>query len=136
MHRAERSDICVVLHNHVAGERRAIGENRVAADDAIVGDVGIRHEEITAADPRHAAALRGAAAHRGKFPKTVRVTHHEFRALAAEFQVLRISADGAKRIENVFAANPCWTADHGMRRKRAAVPQLDVVSNHGERTDP
>ena len=136
VHGAERPDVRIILDDHMASKCRPIRENGVVADDAIVCDVGIRHKEIAAADPGHAAALRGAAAHRGKFPKTVRVAHHEFRALTAKFQVLRISADRAKRIKNVFAADARRPANHGVRLKHAIVPQLNLVSDDGERAYP
>ena len=61
----------VILHRDVAGQRGAIGENSVAADDAIVRDVRTRHEQIVAADARDAAALHGAAAHRDDSRKTL-----------------------------------------------------------------
>ncbi len=136
MHGTERTDIRIVLDGHMARERGAIGENGVAADIAIVGNVGICHEKIVAADPRHAATLRGAAAHRGEFSKTVCISHDQFCALATEFQILRIPADGAERIENVFASNPRWSANHGMRLQHAIAAQLNFVSDDGERADP
>jgi len=62
--------------------------------------------------------------------------HHEFCALAGEFQVLRISPDRAKRIENVLAADARRSANHGMRLQHAIVAQLNFVSDDGERADP
>src|SRR5258708_27819510 len=95
VHRAEGSHIRIIIDNHVPGKRGAIRENGVAADNAIVSDVRIRHEQIVAADPRNAASLLGTAADRGKFSKPVFITNLKFRGLAAEFQILRIPADRA-----------------------------------------
>jgi len=39
-------------------------------------------KRLLLADPRHAAALRGAAAHRGEFSKTVCISHDQSCALA------------------------------------------------------
>ncbi len=77
---AERADHGVIVHMNVAGELRAILENDAVAEDAIVGDVRIGHDEIVAADAGDIAALVRAAVRRWKirgirWSRRLRATH-------------------------------------------------------------
>ena len=59
MNSTERPDRYVVGRDNMAGERDAVGENISAADDAIVRDMHLRHEQIVVADLRQSAAACG-----------------------------------------------------------------------------
>jgi uncharacterized protein YceH (UPF0502 family) len=45
------------------------------------------------------------------------------------FQILRVAADRAERMQHVFAADARRAAHHCVRIKQAALAQLDVVAN-------
>ena len=135
VHGAKGSDTRVIIDVDVPGERGSIRENRVTANDAIVGNVRIGHEQIVAADPRDSASLRRAAADRRKLTKVVCISHHKFGSLAVEFQILRIPADRAKRIENIFPPNTRRPANDGVRLEHALLSEFDPVSDHRKRAD-
>ena len=54
----------MIADGAMSAERGGIGEGHVMADLAVVGDMGIRHEEPAVAHFRYAAAVLGADVHR------------------------------------------------------------------------
>src|SRR5690606_35039130 len=64
VHRRQPANIGVVTDFAMACERRLVGENDVIADQAIMCDMAVGHEEAFAADPGDATAVVGAAIHR------------------------------------------------------------------------
>ena len=51
-----RSDVCIVLDRHVAGEGYAVGQGGVVADFDIVGNMDIGHQQIVVPDLSDEAA--------------------------------------------------------------------------------
>ena len=135
MHGAEGADRGVVLDGDVAGERGAIDENRVAPDLGVVADVGVRHDEIVAAEARGASAFHGTAIDRGEFVEFVFVTGFERDALAFVGEILRVAADYAERVEVVAASKASGAFDHGVRFDDAAFAEFDFVADDGEGVD-
>src|SRR5919201_5955820 len=58
MHWAKRADRRPVFHDYMPGERGRVGHDDVIADHAIMGDVGISHDQAMIANTREAATLR------------------------------------------------------------------------------
>jgi hypothetical protein len=79
-----------------------IGDDRVVADVAIVGDVRIIHHEHAAADLRQHAAALGAAMDGRKFANSIIVADHQTRRFAVILQVLRCRPDRGE-LENLVA---------------------------------
>ncbi len=136
VHRTERSDIYVIFHYDVAGKRRAICKDGVAAHGAIVRHMGISHEKVVVSDSCRAAATRRAAANGGKFAEAVGVADDQLGELAAEFQILGISAHRTKGIENILASDARGPAYDRMRFEHALIAQLNLFADNGERADP
>ena len=85
----------------------------MVADDAIVRDMRVGHDEIVAAHAGDAAAFDRAAVYGGEFAEFVGVADLQRDALAVVGQILRIAADDREGIEVVSApsrAGPCTTA--------------------------
>ena len=95
----------------VPGQRRGVAEDRVAADVAVVRDVGVGHQQVVVADAGDAAAARGAAMDGHELADDVAVADDDPRRLAAELQILRDQADRGHR-EDLVAV-----ADLGRRRR-------------------
>src|SRR5687767_3907367 len=57
VHRGEGRDRGVVVDLHVSGERGIVGEDRTVPYLAVVGHVGVGHEEVVAADAGDPASL-------------------------------------------------------------------------------
>ena len=133
--RRKGADDGVVLHMNVSGELRAVFENDAVADDAIVRDVRVGHDEIVAADARDVAAFVRAAVGGGKFAEFIGVAHFEPGALAVIGEVLRIAADGGERIKMVVAAKSRRAAHHRVVIDNAAVAEFHFVADNGESAD-
>lgn len=131
----KRADGGVIVHGDVPGERRAIHENRVAADLAIVADVRVGHDEIVIAETRDAAAFHGAAIHRGEFAKCVAVSDFERDALACKRQILRIAANDRKWIQAIILAEARRAFDDGVMIENASIAEFDIISDNSERAD-
>ena len=93
---AEGAHRRVILHMTWPASVRPVHEHGVIADQAIVGDVRVGHDQIVAAEARDAAALDRAAIHGAEFAKLVRVADFERNALARVGQILRIAANRAE----------------------------------------
>ncbi len=133
MHRTEGAHRSPVFDNHVSGKGGGIGENGVAADLTIVGDVRISHEQIAVADARDAAALHRAAIDGDVFVKDVGVADFEFGALAFVGEVLRIAANRAKGVEHIARADTGGPAHDRVGVHDAAIAERNVVADHSER---
>ena len=66
--------------------------------------MGVRHDEIVAAQARGAAAFHGAAIDGGEFVEFVFVADFERDAFAFVGEILRVAADYAERVEVVAAS--------------------------------
>ena len=124
MHARLAAHDCPVVDADVARERDVVGDDRVAADAAVVCHVDVGHEEVVAADRRDALVLNRADRERAVFADHVVVAHDEHRVLARILLVLRIAADRSARVDHVAAAD-----------RRAAL-DADVAAQVSARTDP
>ena len=66
-----RAHACFVCDLDVAGECGGVCHDYLAAELAIVGDVGLCHQQIAVADPRHPAAARRAAMDGNEFANMI-----------------------------------------------------------------
>ena len=57
--------------HHVTGELRAVGDDVVAAEPAIVADVAVVHQQVLIADAGDHAAAGGAGVERGELANDV-----------------------------------------------------------------
>jgi len=129
VHGAESADVYVIFHRYVPGQCCAVRKYSRASDDAIVGDVRIGHEKIVVPDARDAASARRATAHCAEFAEAIAIANDDFGVLAAEFQVLRIAAHRAERIENVFAPDAGGASHYGVRLQDAVFAKFDIVAH-------
>ena len=80
----------MILHDDVARERDAVGEDVVVADLAVVRDVRADHQEVARADARR-RALAARAVQGRVLANQVVVTDDEFAPLASKLHVLRLA---------------------------------------------
>ena len=118
----------------VPRQQRAVGQDYMVADGAIVRDVRVRHEKIVRADDR---VLGGfvRAVNRDVFAKNILVADAQPRRLALVFQILRRVANHAARVEPVAGANRRQPGEINVRPDDAVRAQLNTGVNHGERLD-
>src|ERR1700730_2553875 len=82
LHGAKRSDRGVILNRDMTRQRPSIYKYGVIANQAIVTDVRVRHDEVVATDSRDASAFHGSPVYRGEFAKLVGISHLQGYALA------------------------------------------------------
>src|SRR5258708_5701592 len=89
-------DVGVVLHEHVAGERRLRAHDEMVAHHAVVRDVAVGQHHVVAA---HACVVRvvGRAVHAHVFAKHVAVADNQAGFAALELEVVRLGADAGER---------------------------------------
>ena len=129
---AERADPGIVLDDAVPGQLSSICENHVIADQAVVTDVRVSHDQIVAAEASDAAAFDRAAMHGAELAKLVFIAHLEPYPLARVCEILRIAADDRKREEMILAAERGRAAHNRVRLDNTAVAEFDFVSDDGE----
>ena len=88
----------------VAAEGRGVGEDRVVPDPAVVGHVGVGHEQVVGADLGDAAAEGRAEVDGHELVDGVAVADHEAARLPPVLQVLGNDAHRAEREEMVLLA--------------------------------
>jgi len=109
------------MHHDFAGNAGGIGHHHVVADDAIVRDVAVGHEEAAIAEPCSAALAR-TAVHRDAFTQPVVVPDFGIgQAIRLELEVLRVAADHRVFGDAVARAHAGVALDHGMRGDLAIV---------------
>src|SRR3970282_209769 len=117
-----------VAHVHVARELAGIGEDRLAADLAVVREVHVRHDPVVVAHARHARVARRAAVDGDVFAYRVAVADLHGRVFAAIFLVLRRRADGGELIDAVVAADAHAAIEDHVRPDPAALADLDLFA--------
>ena len=128
--RAKSADRGPLLDDNVAAKRRRIGENDVIANDAIVRNVGICHDERVAAHVGEPAALYGATIDSGELADHIVISYFEPGCFARITHVLRCEPDRAKGKELIMCADPARAFHHNVRNELTCLAQFNL------RTDP
>src|SRR4051812_47444829 len=127
--RAQAADVGVILDRDMAGEGDTVGEDRMVANDDVVRDVYVGHEQIAIADRgKQAAALR-AAMNRHEFADRVAMTDTGFRSLAAIFLVLRRDTAGTIRIKRIPTRNRERAFEEDVRDQARARTDRDLIAH-------
>ena len=102
----------------------------MAANDAIMGDMSLGHEQIVASDAGNPAALDRSPAHRDTFAKYIAIAYVEAGSLASILQILRVSADAAKGMKDVRAAQTGRAVYDSMGVKNTILTQFHIVGDN------
>jgi hypothetical protein len=135
LHGREGPDDGVVADLDMPSQRRAVGEDRPAADVTVVRHVAVDHEQVVVADGGEAAPLAGAAMESGELADRVAVPDLEAHRLVGELQILWIHAQADRRVDAVLAADHGRAVDLDVRADLRAVADGDVGPDHRERAD-
>src|SRR5437867_7292031 len=105
MHARIRAYVRCIFHDDMARERRRVRHNYIVADQAIVSDVCLRHQETVVTDPRHSAATLCAAMDRHEFANASAASDLCLSFFSGELQILRRQTDRDEWINMSFIAN-------------------------------
>src|SRR5438552_2370800 len=123
----------MILNGDVASQRRGISHDDVITENAVVPDMHVRHQKIMVPDSGAAAAAFRAAMEVDVFAKDIVIADGEKRVFAFELQVLRLQADGSKRIELIILPDRCRTFDDHVRFEAAPAADLHPASDAAKR---
>ena len=115
----------------MSGQRSIIGKYAVAADNAVVGNMHIGHNEVVVADNRFARS-RGTAVYRAAFADDIVVANLDSGVLAVELQILRDGGyDGTWKDLAVLTDTGSWKDCH-IRTNPRVVADDDILIYGGE----
>src|SRR6202044_1450565 len=92
----QTAELYPVTDLHMPAHGRAVGEDHLVADPAVVRDVGIRHEQAVRTDARDAMTLGRTAVHGAELAKHIALADDELRRLALVLLVLRRRPQGGE----------------------------------------
>ena len=124
-----------VAHRDVPGEGRIVCENRVVANDAIMGHMHVGHDPVVVAYAGHTCILRGAGAEAAELADRITVADFKPGRLTGVFLVLRLGTDGAKLEDPVVATDPGMTFNDHMRTDGRTLGNFHVFANDRIRTN-
>ena len=108
-------------------------EYAVVSHNAIVGDVGIRHEQVVVSDGCHAMALGGATIDRTELAKRVVFADDQFGVFTGIFEILRITANHGMRMNATTLTDLGITLQHSMAADHHIVGEADSSADNGIR---
>ena len=136
MHTRKRADRRMIFDQDMAGERSCVGHDDMVAQNTVVADVRIRHQEIVIPDPGVTAAAARSTMDIHVFTKNIVIADRQECFFAFEFQILGIQTDCRKRIEAIAFTNLRRPLDHDMRFETARFSYLNARANPAVRSDP
>ena len=127
MHADARAEGHEITDDHMARHLHAIRDDDVIADETIVRDMHVNHEQVVAADPGQAATARRASVDRHELLEDVAITNLEVRDFALVLHVHRFSTEHRVRPEMIVAAYRGVALDDRSRLEDGARPNVDLI---------
>jgi hypothetical protein len=119
----------------VACYSRAVHQHHVIANDAVVANVRVRHDQDVAANLSDAAAFCGSAIQRDVLADLVMVADLETCRLALIGNVLRRHTNRTKGKESVVGANFRRALDRDVRDQVTVLSEVDIRTNYAVRAN-
>src|SRR5208337_1456417 len=121
MDRTKRADNCPLLNGDMTCERGSIDQHGVIANQTVVPNMRVRHDQSMAADAGNSSAFRGSAIDGYIFADHIVVAHLEPGGLTGEGYVLRVPTNHGERIDSVVTAQPRRSVQDYLRNKLAVL---------------
>src|SRR6266550_7113068 len=135
MYTGVSSDVRVVFNNYVTGERSGIRHDHAITEYAIVGNVGLCHEQAVVANPGQHFSAGGTAMDCHKLPDQVSPADACFGGLTFVFQILGGKANGNKRKDSRVLPNHRTAIYYNVRVQTDTVFQLYVIADNRKGTN-
>ena len=100
---------------HMSPQGRGIGHDDMVPENTVMGNMGIGHKKIVAADGRYPASRRGTSMNGNIFADLIVVADNKFGWFTLIVQILRRAAHRGKRADNITAADRGVSSQNGMR---------------------
>ncbi len=124
-HRANWEDV------HVAGHLHIVANDAVITHHAVVGNVGVGHNQAAASNLGF-PVLFGTATDGGVLPNSGVVAHKGERILVVVFQILRNSRNNGPGVDTAIFADPGAFIDNGMGGHPGTLADFHIFVDHGE----
>jgi hypothetical protein len=117
----------------MTGKSCNVGHNDMVADFAIMGDMGIRHQQIMITDNRFSMAAGCSTMNRGIFADLVVGTNYQFSWFTFITEILRCATYHGKGTDQVSLANGRGAGDNRMWLDSGVGTYADPGFNYGIR---
>ncbi|MNT17484.1 hypothetical protein D3C72_1526340 [compost metagenome] len=147
VNQGESGKDCPVIHVHMPGQRGVVDQNAVIADDAVMPDVGISHDQVVIAQRGFRTVLHGATVNGHAFTDDIVVTDHQASFFAFVLQIGRVFAYRGKLVDAIVLADAGRAFEDYMRPDHGTLADfhtcaddrpradLDAISQNGRRID-
>src|SRR5690348_5079614 len=105
VYRTKRANHSPFFDDYMAAQSCSIGQDDVVADHAVMGNVGVGHDQGMAPNARQASAPCGAAIDGNELADNVVVPNLQTRGFAFVAQVLRRHSDRRERKKSVASSD-------------------------------
>src|SRR5690242_21362612 len=130
-----RADVRAIFDHDVSGECRGVGHDHAVANQTVVCNVRLGHDQTIVADLRQHAAARGAAMYRHELSNFIALPDSRLGRFAFVLQILRGEPDRDERKNLRLRANERSPIDHAMRVESHALAEFDLVADDAVRSD-
>src|SRR4030095_11243605 len=124
-----------ILDHDVAAERGAVGDDVTIAEEAIMGDVALHHQEILIAHPGHHAAGRGPWIERNILADRVAIADQKLARFALIFEIVRHGTDTREGKYHIAFAERGATGNDRVRVNSTAFADPHAGADDAIRTD-
>ena len=125
----------IVGQMHMTGKGGAVGHYDIVFHTAVVGHMGIRHQQVVVAYAGNPASAFGAAVQGRIFANGVVVAYFKPGFFSVEFEILRFSAHTGIRMDVVVAAKPGVALDGRKSVHPGSFPNHHMIFNYRARSD-
>ena len=129
MHSGESANSRIVLDNDVPGQGCRVGHDDVIAENAIMSNMCVDHEEIVIPNQGPTAALGCSPVHCDIFSKYVVIANYQLGVFPLVFEVLRRQPNRAIGIKLTVLADLRASVDHHVRSYLATLPEGDMIAD-------
>src|SRR5690606_19517977 len=129
MHQSEAAQNRPIADAHMSRQRGVIDQNAMIANNAVVTNMHIGHQQIVVTYSGFAAILHSAAMNGDAFTNNVVIAHYQARWLTLVLEIRRVFAQRRKLVNAVMRTNARWPFDNHMGGNHSALTNLYVWAN-------
>lgn len=135
MHQRIATEDNVIGYLDVTRDGSIVGEDRVIADKAIMGDMTVGHDPVAMADTRDTATLASTSINRHELADGIAVAYLQLRVLTAELLILSHLAYRGELKDAIVTPETRRSVQHHVWPDPACRPNLDIRTHYRERPD-
>jgi len=130
MHAGKAAKDRPVTDMHMACQGRIVGHDRLITNDAIVGNMHIRHDPVVITQNGLTFVLRRTATNRAVFANRVSITDDQSGWLTSIFLILWVVTDRCELVDMIVFADNGGAIDHNVTFDTCAISDFNVVTDN------